>query len=171
MQQIATNLSDLEPEAVARVLRWAGDRFKVPPGMLTPARLPLGDKPSTREPGDDREVVFEDFAGLYNSAKPSSDSERALVAGFWFQELQGQKDLDSQRLNTALKELGHGLSNITDSLQKLIEKKPNLVMQTRKSGTTKQARKRYRLTAEGVQTVKRMMSGKPSEVAGNGDEN
>jgi DNA-binding PadR family transcriptional regulator len=51
------------------------------------------------------------------------------------------------------------VSNITTALSSLIERKPQLVIQTRKSGNSKQARKRYRLTDAGIRAVERMISG------------
>jgi len=44
-------------------------------------------------------------------------------------------------------------------LTQLIVRKPALVIQTHKSGSTKQARKRYRLTNEGLRAVERMLAG------------
>ena len=85
------------------------------------------------------------------------DSERALVAAYWFQYLGGVSDFDSATLNKELKHLGHQSSNITTALTSLMSKKPQLVIQTRKSGASKQARKKYKLTNEGIKQVQRML--------------
>jgi DNA-binding PadR family transcriptional regulator len=37
-------------------------------------------------------------------------------------------------------------------------RKPALVIQTRKGGSSKQARKRYRLTGEGIRAVEKMIA-------------
>jgi hypothetical protein len=86
-------------------------------------------------------------------------SEKVLVTGFWFQEILGQTDLDAQQINGELKQLGHGILNITMAFGELMNRKPQLAIQTRKSGSSKQARKRYRLTREGLNRVKAMVRG------------
>jgi hypothetical protein len=108
---------------------------------------------------DNDELQFSDLGTLFEQANPQSASENALIAGYWFQVVKQEDDLESQKLNTELKQLGHGSNNITRDLSSLIDTKPSLVIQIRKSGSTKQARKKYRLTAEGIAKVKRMLSG------------
>jgi DNA-binding PadR family transcriptional regulator len=102
---------------------------------------------------------FSSLPDLYSTVSPASDSSRALVVGYWFQVMQGEQDLDGFQINKELKHLGHGASNITTALSSLIERKPQLVIQTRKSGNSKQARKRYRLTDAGIKAVERMLAG------------
>ena len=72
--------------------------------------------------------------------------------------MQGQETFTSQTLNSALKDLGRGVSNITRALAASMAQKPALVMQVRKSGTTKQARKIYKLTAAGKKAVVLMIT-------------
>lgn len=155
MATISETLVKLDEAAVGRVLRWAADRFKVP----------ITAKPPERGEAGEGGAVFQDFADLYDRTNPSTDSEKALVAGYWFQVSQGQQDLDAQRVNAELKNLGHGVGNITDALSGLMKRAPRLVMQTRKSGSTRQARKKYRLTVEGTRRVEEMLSGKPEKEA------
>ena len=152
MQKLAEALFGLDTEATARVLRWAADRFKVASVLR-----------SGSEPAEQKEATFQDFASLYDSANPSTDAEKALVGGYWFQVIQGQQDLDAQQINAGLKNLGHGIGNITAAFNDLINRTPRLVIQTRKSGTAKQARKKYRLTVEGTRKVKEMLNAKPEQ--------
>ena len=56
-----------------------------------------------------------------------------------------------------MKDLGHGVGNITDALTALKEERPALILQLKKSGTSKQARKTYKLTQEGIRRVQGMM--------------
>jgi len=100
---------------------------------------------------------------LYEAANPRTEPQKVLVAGYWFQKLRGQSDVDGQQINTELKQLGHGVTNITRTLGSLINKKPQLVIQTHKSGKTKQARKKYRLTAEGIRAVEQMLNATDQE--------
>ena len=153
MGSVLKALDGIEPEAQERVLRWASGRFGVGFGMAD-KKDQAADMPAT----DEEEKQFADFPSLHDAAGPKTDPERALVAGYWFQEIQGQSDLEAQALNTALKNLGHHISNITDALSSLKGRKPALVIQTQKMGAAKQARKKYKLTTAGVKAVKTMLT-------------
>jgi len=95
---------------------------------------------------------------LFDAAHAKTEKEKALVAAYWVQISQGQPSFPAQILNSSLKDLGHGVSNITDSLDALKTEKPALILQLKKSGTSKQARKTYKLTAEGARRVQQMIS-------------
>ena len=153
MASVLSALKDLDPEVQERVLRWAGDRLGV--------ESPIGGKKDTRlgTPGTNGErPEFTDFASLHEAAGPETDANRALVAGYWFQVIRGQAELDAQALNAALKNLGHRIANITEALTSLKSTRPALVIQTQKKGTTRQARKKYKLTTAGVKAVEAMLA-------------
>jgi hypothetical protein len=99
-----------------------------------------------------------DFATLFADASPTTDRDRALVAGYWFQVIRGEADLDGQTLNRELKNLGHGVGNITKAMTNLMNQDPQLVIQTRKSGGSAQARKKYRLTRAGITQVEGILA-------------
>lgn len=160
MRTLAQALGDLDEPAQARVLKWACDRYKI--GSSTkvsatsgqPARIAEGP-PAQSESQTDPSA---DLPTLYSATNPRTQSEKALVVGYWLQAIRGQSDLDSYEINKHLKNLGHGAANITRALEDLIGVRPQLVIQTRKSGTSQQARKKYRLTAEGITRVKQMLA-------------
>ena len=145
-------LEALDAAAVGRVLDWACKRYA--PSSFERARErgrgspPAGGTPR-REDDQDR-----DLGALYSALGPSTDSEGVLAAAYWHQVVRGAEYLDSQRLNTDLKNLGHGIGNVTRACSSLIEQKPALMIQLKKTGSTKQARKHYRLTAAGIQRVR-----------------
>ena len=157
MAQIEGALEKLGEDARSRVLRWAGDRF-----CIMSMKHDSGSKDRTTEQKrrDAAQGEYADLSEFYDAASsPSSDADRALVAAYWFQCHEEQTDVDSQKVNKELKHLGHGVGNITRAFNALIDQKPALIMQTRKEGTTKQARKKYRVTAEGRKRVESMLSG------------
>jgi hypothetical protein len=152
MGEVQRVLGNLEPATASRVARWVADRYRA-----GPSARPLG---RTAGPGPDGEEIngVGDLATVYEAANPTTTRERVMVVTYWFQVAQGQSNVDSQRINTELKQLGHGLKNITSAFTELIRERPQLVIQVRKAGSTRQARKRYRLTTEGIKRVKALMT-------------
>lgn len=156
MATIKEVLEPLDPEAASRVLRWAADRYSV--------RLPQVDseKRGSRINEDEPGQEYAHVADLFEAADPQTAVLKALVVGYWFQKVQQKSDFTGHDVNKELTHLGHGSENITRDLSQLINRKPQLVIQTYKSGKSKQARKRYKLTKEGMRTVEDMLSGDAS---------
>lgn len=166
MERLSEILLPLDPAIRQRALRWAVDRF----GVMLPKGKPATTGGTTGEDTDDEGSTqnsdYPDFSSLYEAATPSTDAERALVAGYWLQIIQHKAHWDGFSANKELKNLGHGTTDITSRLSLLINQKPQLVMQTRKSGKTRQAHKQYKVTGEGIKRVREMLSG---TAAGSGD--
>jgi hypothetical protein len=99
-----------------------------------------------------------DLAELYMAASPASDAEKVLVVGYWHQINQGKDNLEAQTIHTDLKNLGHGVANVTRACSALITAKPQLMIQVKKAGSTRQARKQYRLTTAGLQRVREKLA-------------
>ncbi len=151
-------LNGLSPDAVARVLKWTADKHKVSLGGAATALVPFASPDSA--PRD--KPIAADLPEYFNHAQPRTSSEKALVVAAWLQAVQGSSDFDSGSVNRELKNLGHPSSNITRDFDDLIGRKPKMVVQTRKSGSSKQARKLYRVTHEGLVEVARMRGERPS---------
>jgi len=150
MGAIKGALSKLDEPAQCRVLRWAVDRYRVTGQSAKSNGTLIDDAPVDN--------AFDTVADLYHAANPTTDGEKALVVAYWAQELQGGKEFTSQAVNAELKGLGHGVGNITSALSDLMTKKPHLVIQTHKSGTSQQARKKYKVTDAGIRRVKEMLN-------------
>lgn len=157
MATVAEAVKGLQPEAIRRVLDWANQRFLSKP--LPSVANPTGTKSAAPNAGDGTDSTapqFREFHELFDAANPDTSVEKVLVAAYWYQEVEGSEDLDSTELNRALKNLGHPSSNITRDLDALIRRTPRFVMQVSK-GPTKSARRRYKLTREGIRAVQRMV--------------
>jgi len=153
MADVVAALKPLDEETVARVVKWAAQRYGIS------LKAGAGRAPSgAGAEGDEEETAFKSFHELFDAANPNTAPDKALVAGYWFQVCEGQEDLDSQQVNKELKNLGHQSTNITRDLDALIRRTPRQVIQVRKQGSTKQARKRYKVTREGIRTVEKMLS-------------
>jgi hypothetical protein len=152
MAEIEGALKDLSEDERSRVMQWAAARF----GGVAVARAESGAKaPVVAASGNG----YSTLAELYDAASPTTEAHSALVVSYWFQYLQGAADVESQAINTELKHLGHGVGNITRAFSALKSHKPALIIQTRKEGTTQQARKRYKVTGEGKKAVEKLLAG------------
>lgn len=78
------------------------------------------------------------------------------------QVVKDQEQWQSRALNSELKNLGHPIANITDALSSNMRRKPQRIMQLRKSGNSRQANKTYKVTHEGLIYVQGMVSGSSS---------
>ncbi|CAN5513432.1 hypothetical protein BH10PSE7_BH10PSE7_00970 [soil metagenome] len=158
MRKIAAALEPLDDAARARALHWASSRFRgsnalTESGLERFADIALDAASSG---------PFGSFADLFNAANPTTEKDRALVAAYWMQKYQNVGSFASQSLNELLKDLGHGVGNITEALNQLRRDRPALILQLKKSGTSKQARKTHKLTNEGAKRVSAMIEGAES---------
>jgi hypothetical protein len=144
-------LSELDEDAAVRVLRWASEKYgqsDSEEGLNEP--VSLGPSQPVHQ--------FDEIADLMAAAGPRNGVERVLVAAYWFQVINEHPNVTGQQVNNALKNLGHAMGNITDAFSSLIRRKPQLAMQVEKTGSSRQARKKYKLTIAGINEVKRMLT-------------
>lgn len=171
MSALSDALSELDDAARARVLRWAADRFGVTLALNTKVSKAApttegngdaadgdGDGVDNKNSGQPTEE-FETFAELFAQANPSTESLKVLVAGYWHQVVCSDGDLSSAKLNKDLKDLGHSIVNINQKFDSLMAAKPQLAIQLKKSGNSKQARKQYKITKAGISKVEEMLRG------------
>ena len=161
MGKIASALKQLgdDDSALRRVLGWAADAHGVnlklarPQGAVTP-----GISGAPLDSGE-----YEELAALFAASRPSTEPEKVLVVAYWFTRIKNQVDIESQQVNTELKQMGEGCKNITMPFTALLGRKPQLIIQTRKEGTARQARKKFKLTTAGIKEVERMLATVASE--------
>lgn len=164
MKCVAEALEPLDDTSRSRVIRWAADRYEVKLSG-TVAKRSASSSPfmADEEQHTESTTAFDSAAELLAAAGAKTDTDKALVIGYWFQEVLNQSDLESQAINTELKHIGHGVGNITRALGNLMNQKPQLAIQLRKAGSSRQARKKYKLTAEGVKKVASMITANSME--------
>lgn len=165
MSAVATALADLEENERGRVLRWAAERYSV---ALPKGGVGRGSSGGAAEDsGDDEGLTqdeitsedpdFADFGDLFAAADPKTNEDKALVAAYWRQVLEGEEKWQSTALQKDLRNLGHAIPNITDALTSNMRKRPQRVIQLQKSGSARQARKTYKVTREGLVYVQGML--------------
>jgi len=149
MDTVVGALEGLDEDGRSRVLRYASDRFGVE-AWRGSASTPKAEGPAASS--------FSEVGELMHAARPNAGPERALVAGYWLQELGGRTSgWGGAEVNDLLKNMGHPLANVTKTLDSLRQRNPQLVMQIGKSGRSRQARKTYKLTSAGVGAVREML--------------
>ncbi|NJL15640.1 MAG: hypothetical protein HC913_23330 [Microscillaceae bacterium] len=80
-----------------------------------------------------------------------------LVAAY-LQEKKNQGEITSAAINKELKNVGQGIANVTTSMKQLEKRQPAMIIQTAKEGSTQQARKKFKVTTEGISHVQDMIS-------------
>jgi len=155
-------LEKLGPQGRRRAVSYLADIFGVADAIALdrPAIASRGGSVnpnrSARQGGGNDQ--YASFAELLNAAGPDTGVMRALCGGYWMQVCQGSEEFASADVNKELANAVGPLSNITMAFDALKAMNPALVIQTKKSGKAKQARKLYRLTAAGIRAVDDMIA-------------
>ncbi|HEX2081140.1 MAG TPA: hypothetical protein VHG08_25785 [Longimicrobium sp.] len=90
---------------------------------------------------------------------PETMAERALMGAYTLSRGKADKTVTSQAINAELKRAGIPVPNITRAIESNLRAKPPLMVQKKKMGTTRQARKQYAITPEGVEFVEGKLQG------------
>lgn len=168
MQALLVALTPLDPDVRERVIQWAGNRFEVAiaPTKKISAKPVTGEEIDTDDDADPKvennkseSPAFATLGELFSAAGPKTNGQKALVVGYWLQLREGMTELDAQRINTELKHLGYGIANITTAMDEIKSGKPAMAIQLKKSGTTRQARKKYKVTEAGMKAVDAVLRG------------
>jgi len=96
---------------------------------------------------------------LLGQWQPETMAERALMGAYTLSRGKADKTVTSQAINAELKRAGIPVPNITRAIESNLRAKPPLMVQKKKMGTTRQARKQYAITPEGVEFVETKLQG------------
>ena len=100
-----------------------------------------------------------DLASLLTRWSPTTMSDKALLGAYYLTRARGEDTVTSQAINSELKRNGLAISNITRAIEANMRPDRPLMVQEKKMGSTKQARKQYRITPAGVEAVERKLQG------------
>ena len=156
-------LEPLDAEARTRVLTYIASRLGIDAQVVGVRVTPTKNGPDKEGKEEDFEkaageaLTYSDFADLYAATNPRSESEKALVAGYWLQKCQGAEGFSGAAANKELTHLGHKVGSITNAINRIKNRKPSLILQLKKSGTSRQARKLYKVSHEGVKRIEEMV--------------
>lgn len=168
LDTIKTVHEALEPhdeQARRRILAYVGNLLGID-AQPAPHRVDRvdgdGEGQSEKEAGHastESKQSFSSFADFFEATKPNTGGEKALVAGYWLQVHEGEEGFTAAAAHKELTHLGHKLTNITSSITGMKDRKPALILQVRKRGSSRQARKIYKVSAEGEKRVEEMIGG------------
>jgi hypothetical protein len=131
----------------------AGDEGGAGAGEEAPRRRgrPRGSTTTRRATGG--------ISALVERWKPETMAERALLGAYVLARGRPDRTVTSQAINAELKRNGLPVPNITRAIESNLRARPPLMVQKKKMGTTRQARKQYALTQEGVDLVESKLGG------------
>jgi hypothetical protein len=129
-----------------------GEAGAAAPARGTGRRRGRPRKKGAKEGGDGPRL-----ASLLERWNPSTMADKALLGAYYIAQMRGEGTVTSQAINSELKKNGLPISNITRAIESNMRPDRPLMVQEKKMGTTKQARKQYRITPEGIETVEQKL--------------
>jgi hypothetical protein len=150
LKLIQSQIKDLDPTLKERGIVILLEReFGTAVGRVeSKPPLPHADRTEANE--SDRQLPFSAFVEKWT---PETEGEWALLGAYYQSQVLGQETFASQAVNSQLKQHGNGVSNITRAFTVLASAKPALILQVKKTGTSKQGRKFYRITTQGIRVI------------------
>jgi hypothetical protein len=163
LEAILRTLEPLQDEERTRVLRWAIEKLGIEAkvSLRSPLRRDLKSHHPVATAFPEHTDGFQSIGEFVAAANPRTDVDRVLCAALYLQDLAGDeagRALTGKQINDELKHLGHGVKNITDCINTLKSRKPQHMIQIKKSGKSRQAWKEYRVTTAGHDYVFRLIS-------------
>ena len=157
LDEINRAISDYDPVLKEKARDILLERaFGAPP--FSPASAP-GGRGRGRADTRGNDLAGADLASLLARWTPDTMSDQALLGVYYLTRTHGVDKVTSQAINTELKRNGLAVANITRAIEGNLRPTRPLMVQEGKSGSTKQARKQYSITAAGVEAVERRLRG------------
>jgi hypothetical protein len=166
-------LKDLDQDARQRTLKWVAAKF----GITTLSESPQNQKtasiglPSTPTVNHDEKVTevgasaldgkiesFNTVGELISAIYAETDWERVLGVAAYLQKKNSDIELNGYAINKELKQAGYGVGNITVAMSRSVNARPQLITQLRKDGKSKQAKKTFKVTYEGLKWVENRLA-------------
>jgi len=151
-------MKELSDDSKLRIVNWLTAKFALTKPLTTHKKQPEELNDGSYKGTDINSI--DSIEDLFSHIDPKGISEKVLVVSSFLQVKDQKTDLTGREINQDLRNLGHGVKNITNAIQSLIDRTPKLMIQTRKAGTTKQAQKKYKVTTEGLKVVREMLQTK-----------
>ncbi len=160
MNQVLEVFNDLEHGQRKRIVDWITARFQLIEERQTDEiklqdTIPTTVQQVDAEPIDKQDLKqYKSMADLLEVSTANKVVDRILVAAAYIQGKKNVEELTSFEINSQLKKAGHGIPNISIGINRLLEKVPQLMAVTKRDGNTKQSRRKFKVTEDGLKKAK-----------------
>jgi hypothetical protein len=154
-----------------RIIHWLKDRFGLagnkPPHPLThPFNIKkqtetrpivnVKEKPEKAvKPLEKRGIEqYDTVLDLFSEARVKKSTSKILLMAAYLQERHHFKEITTYDINFRLKRIKHGVTNISNIINGILNMKPRLLDEIKKEGQTKHARRKFKVTEEGLKVAK-----------------
>lgn len=165
LNKINEAIRELPEDAKVRVIAWLINKYSIHSGhspVLTPKVLTNVDTHNEQENIIEPDVMsitsYATAADLLAKCNPNKENEKILIVSAFLQAKNPTKDLTGYEVNHTLKNIGHKVNDFSHNIDSLMKRKPQLMIQTKKSGNTRQAKRNYRVTDEGMKEIERLVN-------------
>lgn len=156
MREAYNALKDLKYDEKQRVFSWLQNKMDIKD--IHEQKISLIEE--SKHDVDLNHGLIENFNNIpdvFASVNVKKDVDRVLLVAAYLQLKNKLPDLTSREINKELQHLGYRVKNITTTIQGLINRKPQLMIQTWKNNSSKQGQKKFKVTSEGIATAKKML--------------
>lgn len=99
-------------------------------------------------------LKYDSLEEIFLSSTVKTTGAKILLAASYLQETENFKELTSYEITSRMKNIGQPIKHSTIAIKNLMSKKPPLLLQTGTFGSSKQSRKKFRVTEEGLRTAR-----------------
>lgn len=115
--------------------------------------------PAPKPVGPKTLMDYETALELFSESNVKKATSRVLLMAAYLQERHGFKEISSYDINFRLKRIGFGVTNISSLINAIMTRVPHLLVQEGADEHTKQARRKFKVTPEGLALAKTFMKG------------
>jgi len=186
LSSVYDTLTGLNHAQIKRIIDWITDKFglseekpplkviehQVAPPPVEPTepvrelvKKRRGRRPKMAQPTPQPEqtaitsfMKFGTVEDLFFSSNVRTAASKILLVAAYLHEKHNLNEFSSFDINSRLKKVGYGVQNITSFINTLMDKEPPLLIQTGKMGDTKQAKRKFQVTEEGLRIARNYLT-------------
>ena len=176
MSQVFESLKDLDKKGIKRIIHWVKDRFcltGVRPAdeltiqpvqgetvvIRTGTRTEPMVKTVEKTTGKKDLIHYDTVLDLFSESNVKKVTAKILLMAAYLQERNNFKEISSYDINFRLKRIGHGVPNISSLINGILRKKPPLLVQLDSESTSKQSRRKFTVSEEGLKLARSYIKG------------
>ncbi|UCH92405.1 MAG: hypothetical protein JSV88_19200 [Candidatus Aminicenantes bacterium] len=99
-------------------------------------------------------IEYDNFEDLLLFSNSKTNTAKILLAAAFLQDKKNLKEFGSYDISSMFKKIGEEVKHPSAAINSLMSKKPPLLVQTGTQGTSKQSRRKFRVTEEGLKMAR-----------------